>query len=434
MPVLKFSPACDFSVIPYLPLNAGEPAELRFQIKNTSDITLTGSVRLYEIGNHEHPLLQEDGVTFPAGGYRFCRAVAMFSEGEHQLILAWKADGENVFHSADITVTANPGHRAAVSGSFLMLYADIRGTLLQDMTKEQWEQVVDAAKALGMRMLIIFATLQREFDDHGDICADYPSDLFPRAKMRTDAIAAILRRAEQNGQQVMIGLAHPFVRTPANVKNVMEELYALYGGSPAFYGWYSSYEVNMGRHFNDETWARWKHEWAVIRETANRLSPVKPIMTSPFCINERNTADMDETFLENLRTGQIPVDILMPQDMNGHVMTGPNRGYLTPDESGRMYALLAPVCREGSVHLWANCEAFDFDAAEKYLVPRYKNGGLEGEHGYFRQLETAAPHVEKVLTYKIPGIFTAPWQTPRLGGEDAVEMYEKCRQRWMQME
>ena len=50
MSQLQFVPAKDFETIPYQPLNANEPSELRFQIKNPTQTRLHGVVRLIEAG------------------------------------------------------------------------------------------------------------------------------------------------------------------------------------------------------------------------------------------------------------------------------------------------------------------------------------------------------------------------------------------------
>ena len=281
-------------------------------------------------------------------------------------------------------------------------------------------QVADSANDIGIKMLIIFTTLVKA---DNKVYTFYPSKIYQQCDKTVGAIDAIMNAAEKNGQEVMIGLGGPVDRTPENVRVVMEEIYELYGHYKSFYGWYSSCEVNLAGPDDEKNW----EDWLRVRKSADKLSPVRPVMTSPYLNNRRNSVELDPQFLEKLRTGCAGFDILMPQDMVGHVLTGRNAGRLTPAESGMMFALLKPVCDEGGVCLWANCESFDFNPSETDLVPRYVNGGLYGELGFFQQLKEAAPYVQKVLTYKFTMMFSAPGQQPCLCGTAAVEQYENYR-------
>lgn len=427
MSKLQFSPVHDFTTIPFLPLNADKPAELRFQIKNTTDAPVAGQV---ELVNGQNVLWQEV-VTIQPGTYFFHKLSATFPMGEHTLTFRWKAEDEADFCEEKLVLTADKANQPLLSGGFITLRSGFQDeNRLQDQTTEQWASLVDDLNDMGAKMLVIFATLDKNniADTESPVAANYPSNLFPRLDMACDAVDAIMRTAEKNGQQVLIGFAHPLTRTPDKVGAVMEELYSLYGKYASFYGWYSSYEVNMAREVPDEIWARWKGEWSKIKETSDRICPAKVTMTSPFCINltnEQNTANMNATFIENLRTGQIPVDVLMPQDMNGHVTNfGPNRGYFPPSESAKMFQTLEPLCKEAGIHLWANCEAFDFTEDEKLLVPRYKNGGMQGKDGFLQQVIQSAPYVEKVLTYRLTSLFTGPKQAVKFGGEEARKQYD----------
>lgn len=420
MSILQFSPISDFETIPYQPLNIGEPAELRFQIKNPTDKLLQGEARLLHANDSDKVLWSCNDIAFQPGGFFFQKLSVSFPEGRHLLKLQWKTEEESCFEEVEIEIAATGRHEPLLSGAFVVL----QDYQKEEMTEEKWAQIADSANAIGIKMLIIFMTLSRVSCDSTEVHTFYPSKVYPQNEKTVGAIDAIMGAAERNGQEVMIGLGEPLVRTLANINVVMEELYELYGHYKSFYGWYSSCEINMAGPDDEKNWVDWNR----VRESADKLSPVRPVMTSPYLDNCRNTADMDPKFLEKIRNGYAGFDILMPQDMVGHVLTqGCNGGRLTPAESGRMYALLKPACDEGSVHLWANCEAFDFDATETFLVPRYVNGGLFGELGYLQQLKEAAPHTQKVLTYKFTMMFSAPGQSPCLCGQAAVEQYENYR-------
>ena len=291
------------------------------------------------------------------------------------------------------------------------------------MTEEDWERYVDEMSNLNIKCIIITASVQlRSMLGERINTAHYSSNLFPRSNIKSnDPIGAILRAAEKNGQYVFIGLSHTYRGAPTNTVDIMNELYSLYGKSPAFYGWYESEEANI-RRCKDEVFERWKH----LRSHASRLSPVKPFLISPYADGENvyhETGGVNPEFLRRISNGDGDFDIIAPQDMVGHTVKG---GRLSVKESSEMFRHLSQACDAGNKHLWANCEAFDFDG-DGILVPRFEGGGIDGENGYIQQLEAVFPYAEKTVTFMLNGFFLPRGYIPAIGGALAEEQCENYR-------
>lgn len=413
MSALIFDPARDFVAIPYLPLNPDEEAELRFQLRSTG----AGSRAEYSLradGCREP--IAEGSLDVPAGGFGFFRVKRVFSAGEHKLTLCWRTAGE-AEQTREIPVSVFPKKEARLTGGYVMLAHGASTGGSRKTYEDEWVRFVTMTKRMGIDLLIVFVTVQEIAPGHR--VAHYPSRLFPRSEDDvSDGIAVILREAEKNGQKVMLGLGGPLEGTLTNMAQVMEELYSLYGASSAFYGWYSSYEVNLALPDEKQNWL----DWQEMRRIADRLNPVSPIMISPWVETGENTGIVHPSFLERLRLGNAGFDILMPQDMMGHTIP---RGRLNCAESDRIFSSLTGPCAEGDVHLWANVESFDFDRPGKQLVPKYVAGDLFAPEGFVDQMKTAAPYAEKVLTFMLTGLFASPDMEFQMGEPGAaVRQYE----------
>jgi hypothetical protein len=129
-----------------------------------------------------------------------------------------------------------------------------------------------------------------------------------------------------------------------------------------------------------------------------------------------------KSVLERLKGGDVGLNILMPQDSVGIDV-------FSIGESRRCFATLQETLKNTGIHLWANCESFDFGPDNKkspieHLVPRFKNGGFDGAAGFVQQMETVRPYVEKITTYMLTELFTKPGFIPEIGGAPAVAQYE----------
>ena len=63
------------------------------------------------------------------------------------------------------------------------------------------------------------------------------------------------------------------------------------------------------------------------------------------------------------------------------------------------------------------------DEAVPVLVPRFLDGGMDGEAGFLQQMQVARPYVEKIMNFMFSGFFTPPGFEPKIGGDAAVKQY-----------
>ena len=412
----------DIAFIPFMPATTEDNVELRVQIRTKSAGAPLDAVILID-GNEIHSVKK-----YPVERFFFFSDVRRYTEGEHLLSVRFKESGKEELEETSIPFFIEKERRPLLSGGFVMLGPPndrkpcenfIRST--KQMSDEDWENYLTELSRLGIKCIIITATVQLR-TMNGENTAHYPSKLYPRSDIEAaDPVRAILRSAEKNGQHVFVGLSHTYHGSISNTAEVMAELYSLYGDSPAFYGWYESKEGNMRRN-KDELFERWKY----LRECATSLSPVKPFIVSPYADGKNiyhETGGINPEFLERVANGDGAFDIIAPQDMVGHTIKG---GRLTVKESAEMYRHLSLACRKAKKHLWANCEAFDFDD-ELRLVPRFNGGGMNGENGYIQQIEAVNPYSEKIVTFMLNGFFSPKNFTPVIGGERAVKQCEDYR-------
>ena len=297
---------------------------------------------------------------------------------------------------------------------------------IKKMTDDQWRQLVRGMHGIQMDIIVIEEVLRfamvtedpatnrivggHNFERDGyPGMAFYPSKLYPRRApiAAKDPIEAVLSEADKLDMSVLMGVGTYAWRdyTPGSLKwhkNVADELWQMYGRHPSFYGWYVSEEVNGNLAGEGDIQQRRREIVDFFRDfTAHvrRLAPDKPVMLAPNCLGVRGSEDTYRKLLPNL-------DILCPFCF--HRMPP---GDLTGEEAAN---LLQKLCDETGSHLWMDMETFVFPTGE--LVPR-PIAGLVTDLRRF-------PNFEKILCFQYPGILTAPDATPRLGGDEAVKLYE----------
>lgn len=414
----KFNPKLDLSFIPFMPATEKDDVELRLQIKRlkpneTLDVlvSIDGRVVINE-------------TNYSCESFAFFKHTQRYTAGKHELVLQYKGSSEKEYIAQKSTFIIEEKRSPLLQGGFIMLGPPNDripcNAFCQDtkkMTDSDWANYIDELDAIGIKCIIVKVTVQLDYMG-GKCTAHYSSSLYPRSDITAkDPIRAILTSAEKNGQCVFIGLGHTFYGTLPNTPDVMTELYDLYGDSPAFYGWYGSEEVNMSKN-EDSVWEKWDE----IYRRAQKLSPVKPFIISPYAditIDDK-TDVLHPEFLKKLGEGLGKFDIIAPQDMVGHTVKG---GRLTTERTAKMFKILESYCQKSGKHLWANCEAFDFDE-NNVLVPRFVGGGFDGENGYVQQLKACFPYVEKIITFMFNGFFAPTNYKPIIGGQKAVLQYE----------
>ena len=413
--------ALDIAFIPFMPASTEDKVEVRVQI------------RTHQKGARLDAVIAVDGIEIDRVDgkqietYYFFTNSQYYSAGEHILSIKFKESSEERYEQSSLSFTIEEERLPILSGGFVMLGPpnDRKACAAftpktKQMTAAQWESYIDEMAKINIRCIIVNVTVQFR-TMFGQNTAHYPSKLYPRSDIRSnDPIRAILRAAERNSQHVFIGLGHTYGGNLPNTTDIMDELFALYSDSPAFYGWYESEEVNIRK--NNAVLEQWKK----LRAHASLLSPVKPIMISPYSCGleyDEKTGGVHPDFLKNLADGKMAFDIIAPQDMVGHTIDG---GRLSTRQSGEMFKHLAAACKASGKHLWANCEAFDFDE-DGVLVPRFNGGGMDGENGYIQQIEAARPYCEKIVTFMLNGFFLPKNFEPNIGGEKAEKHYDEYK-------
>lgn len=400
----------DIRLVPYSPVQERDIVEIRCQVYNES--CKTDSVEL--IFCFDGLEIHKQTLEVQANSY----GLAVFSmpmtgkAGKHQISI----NGESV----DLEVLkAAP---ALLNGGFIMFGppndrdgCDPFRDDLKKMTESDWENYVDELYKMGADCIIITASAQYlcfmpESGENYKIVAHYPSKVYPKSDIvANDPIDALLRKAESKGMKVFVAVGNNYGY--AGKVEELCELFERYNKYKSFYGWYFSLELNM-ETFSEEQWNR----LAVLTKAARKLSPVMPILTSPYRVPCAE-------FLEYVRRNDI-FDIIMPQDWVGQKR-------LTLEESDTMHRLLLESANSVGKHLWGNCESFNFASVFNkgvdnggHLVPRFRDGGMNGEAGFVQQMQTVRPYVEKIMNFMFSGFFAPTGFIPKIGGDAAVKQYE----------
>lgn len=400
----RISAVSDIALIPYSPVCERDLLEIRCRVYNEggdADAVLTFCIDGKPVGSETVSVKEH------CYGYAKCLVSMRGMAGKHTV----SVNGEAV--PLEVLSERKP----VLDGGFVMLGPPNDRTAcstfrraVKQMTDDDWKRYIDALAKLGQSCVIIMAAYQFLNIGDGTICAHFDSELYPKSDIAAaDPIAAILSEAGKHGMKVFIGVgnAYGWQGTAA----CFEEVYRRYGGYPAFYGWYMGHEFNM-QAFEP---AR-GDEFASLAAAARKLNAVKPVLTSPF-------GSPGAAFVEYMKTHDV-LDIMMPQDCVGQCR-------LSLEGSRNAYRVLSDICSQIGKHLWANCEAFNFMPAEiggrmqDVLVPRYKGGGMNGDEGFIRQLETVRPYSEKLMTFMFSGFFCPPGFEPAMGGAAAVKQFEE---------
>lgn len=402
-PCFKLDAARDIVLLPYSPVYEDDPLEIRCQVYNEGD---DGEVTLTFCLDGEDVYAETVFVKKQCYGFAKWIIDVHGKSGKHTVSI----NGESV--SFEVTDKRRP----ALDGGFVMLgppndRVSCRPFCrdIKRMTDDDWRRYIGELARIGQSCVIIMAAYQYLSITDGTLCAHFDSQLYPKSDIAAeDPIAAILTEAEKHGTKVFIGIGNAY-GWPGTA-DCFGEVYRRYAAYPAFYGWYMGYEFDM-LHFDPQR----AEEFASLVAAARRLSPVKPILASPYERPERE-------FVEYITAHDV-FDIMMPQDCVGQER-------LTLQGSENAYQVLQKTCRATRKHLWANCEAFNFAPAEidgqtqNVLVPRYKGGGMDGDAGFIRQMQVARPYCEKMVTFMFSGFFCPPDFEPAMGGEAAIKQYE----------
>lgn len=280
---------------------------------------------------------------------------------------------------------------------------------LEKFEGADWRQKVREISELGMEYIVVMATALY------DKCY-FKSAVFPFADtLCPDPIEEILSEADKCGVKVFLGNGFygDWRKAGQNIKSqevidrsfrAMEELAVLYAHHESFYGWY----------FPDETCIILKFSGDFMKYVnlcsarCHELTPEKKTLIAPY---GTNLALANNRYIRCLT--ELDVDFIAYQDEVGVKKTKVER-------TKRIFEKLRNAHdKAGRSQLWADIELFDFEGVvyKSALVPA-KFERVQ------KQIENAAPYVDKILSYQYLGIMN-PADSPSFAGHpDSVKLYE----------
>ena len=280
---------------------------------------------------------------------------------------------------------------------------------LEKFEGTDWRQKVREISELGMEYIVVMATALY------DKCY-FKSAVFPFADtLCPDPIEEILSEADKCGVKVFLGNGFygDWRKAGQNIKSqevidrsfrAMEELAILYAHHESFYGWY----------FPDETCIILKFSGDFMKYVnlcsarCHELTPEKKTLIAPY---GTNLALANNRYIRCLT--ELDVDFIAYQDEVGVKKT-------KVDRTKRIFEKLRNAHdKAGRSQLWADIELFDFEGVvyKSALVPA-KFERVQ------KQIENAAPYVDKILSYQYLGIMN-PADSPSFAGHpDSVKLYE----------
>lgn len=280
--------------------------------------------------------------------------------------------------------------------------------VLTNFTAEQWREKLREMQEAGMRYIVLLATALH-------FKAYFRTKLFPQWEIGCpDPIEVLLDEADRLGMHVFISTGFYGEWTdpagnmtdPAVLRKMLsaiDELSALYGHHPSFYGWY----------YPDETWINGYLSPEFMRYVnlssgeIHRMGAHFKTLIGPY--GTRNVM-ADDRYVCDLET--LDIDFMAYQDE-----IGVRKTHL--DEVGSFYAALKRAHdRAGRAKLWADIEIFSFegDVYHSALLP----APFERVQ---KQLEAVSPYVEEILIYEYPGLMNKPGTKAFAGYPSSEQLY-----------
>lgn len=280
---------------------------------------------------------------------------------------------------------------------------------LEKFEGTDWRQKVREISELGMEYIVVMATALY------DKCY-FKSAVFPFADtLCPDPIEEVLSEADKCGVKVFLGNGFygDWRKAGQNIKSqevidrsfrAMEELAILYAHHESFYGWY----------FPDETCIILKFSGDFMKYVnlcsarCHELTPEKKTLIAPY---GTNLALANNRYIRCLT--ELDVDFIAYQDEVGVKKT-------KVDRTKRIFEKLRTAHdKAGRSQLWADIELFDFEGVV------YKSALVPGKFERIqKQIENAAPYVDKILSYQYLGIMNPGDSKAFAGHPDSVKLYE----------
>ena len=275
-----------------------------------------------------------------------------------------------------------------------------------------WRAKVGEWHDMGLEYLILM-----EVANEGK--AYYPSSLMPHiySEEGESPVSAILDEAGRLGMKVLLStgwaenqdddLRRPEIRE--RQQQIMQELAALYGDSPAFWGWYLPVEDCITPVFPRTA----VEAVNTLVGQARALTPGKKTLISPYGMV---FADYDNPeFAANIRALQ--VDIIAYQDEVGCV-----REPFPLPRLREHWKKLRQVHEGSGIEMWANCETFTWEGntndRTSALIPAAYARLLA------QQAAASEGGVSRIVSFMFDGIIEYPDSPYRLGqGEASVTLW-----------
>jgi hypothetical protein len=294
-------------------------------------------------------------------------------------------------------------------------------------TEAEWRTLVRHLRHdLGIELLMIQCVVK-------DGLAVYPSAFLRQEPVETrwytrnchDPLGAIIRACSEVGLDFYPGVGYigdvgdtdlfgTGTDALAWYRGVSEELLALYGDEPSFRGWYMAAEMAIvGGAFQPqqvELAAALTGMWA-------ELTPGWPTLASPyFRGGDARLGDTPDNARLLQRTG---LSAIAYQDGIGVATAIQVPAAPDPIRNARVFAEARTLHDRTGVALWANVESFCFEN-EIFFQPL-----IPAPFERLRaQIDHAAPHVDRIVSYTMPGLMTSQKVCPDLGVADTDKLHQ----------
>lgn len=297
--------------------------------------------------------------------------------------------------------------------------------ICRHFSSAQWEEKVAEIASLGMKYIVLLcSSLVEEADPQesgfsGIAESYFETDIYPPADFPCKKpLETLLEAADKHDIKVFVSCGFygnwrksyvnridPDVQSRAF--RAMEQMTALYGSHPSFYGWYLPDEACINGYF-EEDFIRYINAYTA---KGHSLLPGSKVLIAPY---GTNILKADEAYVEQLE--RIDADIIAYQDEVGVRKSEPEQ------TAGYYEALRRAHDKAGRSALWADMEVFQFegDVYRSALLP----ADIERVR---RQLENISPYVDTILCYQYMGLMNRPGTNAFCGHPDSIKLYEDYR-------
>jgi len=316
-------------------------------------------------------------------------------------------------HPAGLIASPLPSLIKPITGSWFEFqhHATVEGIewnpALAHFTAAQWDAKVKEIADLGMEYLVLMATAL-------DYKSFYKSKVYPSWHLAyADPLEAVLAAADKYNVKFFIGggfygdwTSDKVISDPVAERQrlqAVEEVAAIYGHHPSFYGWYWPDEAFINQHYSPE-FIRYVN---VNSKLARQLKPNAKIMIAPY---GTRVAIPDDEYVRQLDA--MDVDIVAYQDEVGVRKS-------KPSETSAFYEGLCKAHdRSRKAKIWADVEVFEFtgEVYKSSLRPAPFDRVL-------RQMEAVSPWVDQILIYQYEGMLNKPGSKAFAGYEDSNKLY-----------